>query len=409
MGDKVIVVGAGLAGLVCARWLHRWGIDVTIVEASDGVGGRVRTDVVDGFRLDRGFQVYFSAYPAGKRELNLSSLNLQRMEAGSLIFDGKSFKEFGKAYPLSDSITWGDKLNLLGWIAELQMTSPDDIWKANDIPIGLSLKKRGFSNKFIENFARPFFGGVFMDRDLITSSNLVNYIWKILEEGDTTIPALGIGEIAQQIANDLPDSCIHLNCTVLEIQEEPLGVKLANGQTLLCDNIVIATEGAIADALLGRETAFSPKSSTTVYYEVPEPPVLKKLLVLNAQKDSFINEIMPCSVLTPRCAPYNRHFISVTAIDAPRMEPVELDKKCRADVQKWFPKARPAEWKFLKHYYIPHTSFTMAPGFQAHRPHYEVNGKNIYQAGEFTHYCSTDGAMQSGYEVAKILRRKLVG
>ena len=85
---KIVVIGAGVAGLVCARTLLRAGVDVTIIEASDGVGGRVRTDTVEGFRLDRGFQVLFTAYPAARRQLDFERLNLRRYEPGAVICRG---------------------------------------------------------------------------------------------------------------------------------------------------------------------------------------------------------------------------------------------------------------------------------------------------------------------------------
>lgn len=64
---EVIVVGAGLSGLAAARKLGDAGVPVRILEASDGVGGRVRSDVLDGFILDRGFQVFIEGYPEQKK------------------------------------------------------------------------------------------------------------------------------------------------------------------------------------------------------------------------------------------------------------------------------------------------------------------------------------------------------
>ena len=80
----VLIIGAGLAGLCCARRLAEAGVTFQIVEASDGIGGRVRTDEVDGFLLDRGFQVLLTAYPEARRVLDYSRLDLKPFSPGAL-------------------------------------------------------------------------------------------------------------------------------------------------------------------------------------------------------------------------------------------------------------------------------------------------------------------------------------
>ena len=81
----VAIVGAGLAGLTCAQDLTRAGLQCTVVEATDGVGGRVRTDAVDGFLLDRGFQILLSAYPQVKQRLDTAALDIGDFEPGALV------------------------------------------------------------------------------------------------------------------------------------------------------------------------------------------------------------------------------------------------------------------------------------------------------------------------------------
>jgi len=84
--NDVVVIGAGLAGLTCARRLQAAGVDCIVLEAGDAVGGRVRTDMVDGFRLDRGFQVLLTAYPAARKWLDYGRLELKKFSAGALVW-----------------------------------------------------------------------------------------------------------------------------------------------------------------------------------------------------------------------------------------------------------------------------------------------------------------------------------
>src|SRR5918992_2866961 len=124
---RVIVVGAGLAGLTCAKVLAERGIEVVVYEASDGVGGRVRTDERDGFLLDRGFQVYFTAYPVSRRHLDHEALHLRAFDPGAIVCRGRKksilsdpLRDPKALVPslLSDAATLQDKLRTAGLAAK---------------------------------------------------------------------------------------------------------------------------------------------------------------------------------------------------------------------------------------------------------------------------------------------------
>src|SRR5688500_17714925 len=117
----VVVVGAGLAGLRCAVQLSRAGLDVSVVKASDAVGGRAGTDRVDGLLLDRGFHVFNDAYPAARNALDLRALELRAMESAVVVRRGGRLHRVGN--PLADPrdllslvgtdlVDWGQKLRL---------------------------------------------------------------------------------------------------------------------------------------------------------------------------------------------------------------------------------------------------------------------------------------------------------
>jgi phytoene dehydrogenase-like protein len=224
---RVIVVGAGLAGLVCARTLWRAGVDVTIFEASDGVGGRVRSDAADGFILDRGFQVLFTAYPAARRQLDYERLDLRKYEPGAFIAQAATrhtltdpLRDPASAFPafFTTIVGLSDKLLTLRLTNELRNKSIEEIGAGRDTTTEAFLLRYGFSTRYLDNFLRPFFGGIFLDRSLQTSAKAFQFDWKMLSEGDTAVPARGMGQISWQLAEELTAAGrVHINAPVAQL------------------------------------------------------------------------------------------------------------------------------------------------------------------------------------------------
>jgi len=212
---RVIVVGGGLAGLVAARHLARAGIDVQVFERRDAVGGRVRSRHEDGFVLDRGFQVLFTAYPAAKRELDLASLDLREFTPGATL--ARPGHRSVLADPLRDpgsltdtlfnrDPTLRDKLRVLSLRREFAGQDETDLFADEDRSIREFLTDRGFSEPFIERFFAPFYGGITLDRSLSTSAAVFGYTFRMLAEGSIAIPADGMGAIPAQLADAARDA-----------------------------------------------------------------------------------------------------------------------------------------------------------------------------------------------------------
>ena len=211
---NVTVIGAGLAGLTAARSLQKAGVEVRVLEAASEVGGRVRSAQVDGFTLDRGFQVLFSAYPAVRRNLDLDRLNLVRLPPAAVIHQGEQTAQVGDPLrdPLSlpsslvtDALTFNDKLLVARLAIKLKQGPAHALLRGADETALDFLRSFGFSPSAVCNFFAPFFGGIFLQRDLSTSARLFRYYFRMLMDGPTTVPREGIGAITQQLAEGLDD------------------------------------------------------------------------------------------------------------------------------------------------------------------------------------------------------------
>jgi phytoene dehydrogenase-like protein len=262
----VLVIGAGLAGLTCARALQRAGREVTVLEAEDGVGGRVRSDRMGGYTLDRGFQVLFDAYPAARRQLDLASLQLHAFDPGALVaLDGgisvitDPLRDADKAAALRAALTPLvsplDKLRTLRLALELR-DAPDEALDAElDIATIDFLRARGFGRRIIDRFFRPFYGGIFLSRALSTSARSFKFYFKMLSLGSACLPAQGMGAISDQLAAPLlRDGRIRLNARVEALLHEGgcvAGVRLAGGDELRAEGIVLSTCAPVAAQLSG--------------------------------------------------------------------------------------------------------------------------------------------------------------
>ena len=228
---KTIVVGAGLAGLTCAKVLRERGAEVVVFEASDGVGGRVRTDEHNGFLLDWGFQVYFTSYPVAGRHLDYEALDFRGFDPGVIVRKGpeKSVLSDPLRDPkalvpslLSDAATLWDKLHTLDMVArktEVGISAGAEDGEADTSTLEY-LKMAGLSGRYIDSFFRPFYGGIMLNRELTTSARVLRFTLRMLAAGRTVVPALGMGEIPRQLASHLLESEVKLNSPVEALLRE---------------------------------------------------------------------------------------------------------------------------------------------------------------------------------------------
>lgn len=411
MSSPVVVVGAGLAGLTCARRLQRTGAQVVVLEASDRVGGRVSSRKVDGFTLDYGFQVLFTAYPAARAELDYTALELRPLGRGAYVFDGQTLHAIEPSNPIglatSPLISFADKAKLIEWTLDCMGLSPEQIDRLPDIPAERAFRQMGFSHQFLERFARPFFGGVFMDRSLSVSRRSAAYVWKVLAQGSAAVPAGGMQAIADQLARDLD---VRFGAKVVELlgDRRISGVRLSSGEVLAAAGVVVATDGQSAESLTGFSMPSVWRGQTCLHFEAPSPPVDQPLICLRSGPGD-VNLVVPISEAAPEYAPPGRHLVSATLIGIDERSDMELAEAVRFEVSAWFPGRGVEDWRLLAVDRLAHAQYAQPPGFTRALPSNTPGRDNLYLAGEVTASSSIQGALQSGADCAQLVTEDRMG
>ncbi len=404
----VLIIGGGLAGLACARHLHGAGVSFELLEASDGLGGRVRTDSVEGFQLDRGFQVLLSAYPETQRQLDYDALDLHAFYDGAMVRYGGRFHEIGDPFrhPLdllptlvSPVGTVTDKARIGRLRLALTRTSLPELFARDETTTIEALRHRWrFSDRIIERFFRPFFGGIFLDASLKASSRMFEFVFKMFAEGRAVLPDAGMEALPRQIAASLPADSIHLNMPVTAIDKQQ--VLLDDGTAHTAPAIVVATEAPTARILLGDDAPSGGHSTTCLYYAASTSPLDTPKLVLNGEQYGPINTLCVPSDVAPSYAPADRALVSVTVLGNPGDADDVVERNVRAQLVDWFGRAA-AEWTHLRTYRIRYALPDQAPPFLSPPKKPIRRRTGLYVCGDHTRTASLNGAIASGRAAAQ--------
>jgi phytoene dehydrogenase-like protein len=413
-----IIVGAGLSGLACAIALARAGRPFVVLEAAARPGGRQKTTVRDGYVLDHGFQVVLDSYPAVEKVVDVAALQPRYFEQGAIIHDeGRSWH---LSSPLSGvraavralgtgCFTAGDKvrLALLGLRLLATRESALEALAAADDDVSTAdfLVRRGFSTLFAERFARPFFGGVFLDDTLSTSAGIFLLQLRRFLTGRAWVPAGGIAALPHRMASFLPPGSLKTGCPVVAVESsaDSASVVLGDGTRIRGDHVVAALDEPSLRALLGLPRPAEWRKTTTVYFKTSRPLHHGRCIVLPAGRERLVRHFVQLSNIAPETAPPGMHLVSATIIDDGGMPDEAVAARAAAEIGTVFP-ACTGQLGHLETIHVEYALPVQPPSFAARRK-FENLPPRVLAAGDWDHGASIQSAITSGLAAAEEITR----
>ncbi|BAO77366.1 probable oxidoreductase [Winogradskyella sp. PG-2] len=397
------MIGAGISGLIAATVLEKNGFYPVIIEATDRVGGRVKTDIVDSYQLDHGFQVLLTAYPAAQKYLNLESLELQKFLPGASIFKNGKQEIIGD--PLRDSSllfstlfarigTFKDKLKILKLNSKLKKKTISEIFSDKEQSTLSYLMDLGFSFRMIDDFFTPFFSGIFLENKLETSSRMFEFVYKMFGEGHATLPKGGIEEIPKQLLNKLKNTTFKYKTQVSSVIDGE--IELYKGQKIKSDFTIITTEPSkLIKNLKNQSTEW--QSCDTLYFETENRTIRKPIIGLITKHNSLINNIFYHTSLETSLKP-DKELLSVTVVDNQNLSGKMLIDCVQKELKQ---NCGIITSKFIKHYRIPMSLPKLKELQYEMTPSETCLSESIYLAGDLQLNGSLNAAMIAGERAAQ--------
>ncbi len=401
----MVVVGAGLAGLAAARRLREKGYEPIVFERSDSPGGRVHTDLVDGFRLDHGFQTLFTAYPEAVRVLDFEALDLCRFDPGAVVrVDGKFHRVsdplrcprdvFDSAKAPVGSVR--DKLAVLRFRHKVRSVDPDELFARPESTAHERLLEHGFSPRMIERFLGPLFTGMTLDPSLTFSSRHLDFIFSMLSSGDAAVPAMGMGEIPKQIEGDLPPGTIRCSVNVDEVARDHVVI---DSSRVDATAVIVATDAATAERLTdGQVEHRGSRGMATWWLAAPEAPTRRPMIVLNGE-GGVINSLAVMSQVSER---YSSDDRSLIAVSTPFVHATE--QEVWSALRGWYGPSV-SEWETIRvdriEQALPVQSVGLNPDQSVRLP------TGLFVAGDHRQNASINGALVSGRRAAEAVAARL--
>ncbi|MFP5022006.1 NAD(P)/FAD-dependent oxidoreductase [Pseudonocardia phyllosphaerae] len=411
----VLVVGAGLAGLRAATVLHRDGFAVRVLEAADRVGGRVATDVIDGFRCDRGFQVLNSSYPALRAALaphGLDSLGARPFAPGAAIRagDGELHRFVNPLRrPLSAPGTVADdlfgpleKARLVAWTARVLGSPPARTASLIERSAAADLDAAGLGGAVTDRFLRPFLSGVLADPALESSAAYVRLVWRSFALGQIVVPDDGMAAFPRRLAAALPESAVSTGVRVHAVHGGPSPSVDTDEGTLHARAVVVAADPVTASSLVPGVARPTMQALTTWYHVPPQAPSAEPLLHLDGTGGPVVNTVV-LTAAAPGYSADGRPLVASSVVGTPGRTGVDEPVVRRELARIWG--VPTDDWEHLHTAEVPE-ALPLLPAARPLRRDVDL-GENLFVAGDHRDTPSTQGALVSGRRAAQAVRARL--
>jgi predicted NAD/FAD-dependent oxidoreductase len=407
----VVVVGAGLAGLECARTLHEGGLDVRVLEAGDAVGGRVRSERIDGFTVDGGFQLLNPAYPAVAARVDVVALRLRpfwpavgvrREDRLALLADPRRAPGLLRRTLASGLLRPVELLALARWAAPALGRVPRMLARP-DVTLAQSFVDAAVEGHLRREVLEPFLAGVLADADGETSAHFVRLLVRMFLLGSPGVPEEGMGAFPRLLAADLPGR-VELGRAVEAVERTGGAFRVATpGGHVATRAVVVATDPATATRLAG-VPAPRMKGLVTWWYAAPEAPPGEPVLVVDGRRRGPVVNAAVMSAVAPSYAPAGRRLVQATTLLGAGGPPVERDVRHQAAQMLGCPAAG---WSVLARHAIPQ-ALPVQPAPLVPRREVDLGG-GLFVCGDHRDTASIQGALVSGRRTGRAVLARLAG
>lgn len=404
MSHRVHIIGAGLAGLHCAATLRQTGVDVVVHERSDAVGGRMRTDTLNGFVLDRGFHVMQSGYELAASRVDFTELQAQPFSSGARVIklvDG-SPRMVTYADPFRSPFTalaslkagnWADIARVARLRHSLLRCDAAEVFSNGDDTTESYLRSLEFSAPFVNSFFRPLFSGIFLESGLATSERMFRFVFRAMARGQMLLPQAGIKAWPEKIAASIGTERINLGVSAHALSPHALNVE---GSHQDAAQVIVAHPD---------DGAGDRRSVWTLYFDAPRSPIPGGYLVLNGDYALGMNLIAHLAVpsdIQPSYAAAGRSLVAVTVVGDAALamglvDAEDVANRVRSELAAWFPQS--SQWGLLAARKIS-SALPVREAGSGIKADMTCAPSSIIHCGDHSFHGSVEGAIQSAEAAA---------